>query len=795
MAFNDYKPEIKKSSFDAKITDIYIVENKDTTDGLSADTSYIPVSASNKVIADFNKNKNTVIYSTEGKASVTVGIKIDVSSNNNEEGQVNFQLVTYYGDSLSIDIDNTGLSKKEMITYITGGVKVEINQDKLKNKDKNGDFKEYDINKTPQTIEGDLDAENKKVTLSSSQEIKTITETSLPTFNSIGDLIIILNKVKIVYEIIDGDGKKTSKTTVKTMEKPLLLLNSFEQNNDYCLIGLPKGLYGRNIQSSQNLYEIRSIPLYYPKKLAINVIVAYIGLMLHNGIAVSIELDSYVLSSFFETTTYSTYFYNFGKVFSELKKQENSFNIHYYDKENKKYEVAIYEAEIKANTYKLDIADVINKIGKKINGNSFFIEHNSNPNNKLTIYVPSVSKGIYSINPSMKFSSKLDKDFYLSQNSKGTLQSMQRLLFVEHLAIQTFTTMALSAFEEYAVMAIATRGLGGSLVSGLTRVVMYIAMGLVEYWTSLRLQNVFADVQRKITSKANYETTALYDITRRTETPKLTADIANKQDEMYRKSFDKEENGLLASVLQIVVPLFNTILNLETASFKENDYSASIDVNDIDTEDFFDYKKTLLLTDEMKWFLVNSVSRFFEANIAQMVGSMFSSDLVTPARFRTQSKISFNGDDIKEGRSTNPIFSYKGYIVYSKQEDEEFMVSQAFLLRKNEFIKKTQKVLDNLKEKKSGNAPLMFYVKLLNDYAKTSSCWTTIACFEAKSKQDNQYYRDGPMKCIPEFAYNADEHKIKTGNTGIVDLNDVSGDVDKAGTKTKISENVYLYSI
>ena len=237
------------------------------------------------------------------------------------------------------------------------------------------------------------------------------------------------------------------------------------------------------------------------------------------------------------------------------------------------------------------------------------------------------------------------------------------------------------------------------------------------------------------------------------------------------------------------------ILNLKTSFFKENDYAASIDIKDINIEDFFDYEKTLLLTDEMKWFLVNSVSRFFEANIAQMVGSIFSSDLVTPARFRTQSKMSFNGDDLKDGKSTNPIFSYKGYIVYSKQKEKEFMVPQVFLLRKNEFIKKTQNVLDNLKSKNSGNAPLMFYVELLNKYAESSSCWTTLACFEAKNKQDNQYYRDGPMKCIPEFKYDADNNELKTANTEIVSLNDIKNNISKTGTKTKISENVYLYNI
>ena len=140
----------------------------------------------------------------------------------------------------------------------------------------------------------------------------------------------------------------------------------------------------------------------------------------------------------------------------------------------------------------------------------------------------------------MKFSSKLDKDFYLNQNNKGNLQSMQRLLFIENITIQTFTAMATTALEEYVVAAIATRGLGGSMGSGLSRVVMYIAMGLVEYWTSFKIQKVFDDIQKRISSKVNYETTVLYDLTRRTETPKLTTDIANKQIKMYQESFSEE---------------------------------------------------------------------------------------------------------------------------------------------------------------------------------------------------------------------------------------------------------------
>jgi len=205
----------------------------------------------------------------------------------------------------------------------------------------------------------------------------------------------------------------------------------------------------------------------------------------------------------------------------------------------------------------------------------------------------------------MKFSSKLDKDFYLNQNNKGNLQSMQRLLFIENITIQTFTAMATTALEEYVVAAIATRGLGGSMGSGLSRVVMYIAMGLVEYWTSFKIQKVFDDIQKRISSKVNYETTVLYDLTRRTETPKLTTDIANKQIKMYQESFSEESNeSLLSSALQIIVPLFNVILNLKTSFFKENDYAASIDIKDINIEDFFDYEKTSIVLSKMQHHLL-----------------------------------------------------------------------------------------------------------------------------------------------------------------------------------------------
>ena len=157
------------------------------------------------------------------------------------------------------------------------------------------------------------------------------------------------------YEIKNKDGEKTSKSITKVLSKPLLFLNSFKKENDYCLINLPKRLYGRSIQSSQNTYELKNIPLYCPEKLSIDVITSYIGLMLNMGIRVPIELDSYVFCSHFNDKGYVSFFYSFGTFLNLFIKEDRVLDIYYYNKTTDQYTVKKYETKIKGNKYLIDV--------------------------------------------------------------------------------------------------------------------------------------------------------------------------------------------------------------------------------------------------------------------------------------------------------------------------------------------------------------------------------------------------------------------------------------------------------
>jgi hypothetical protein len=803
MAFNNYRPQIVRNKDDGEIDNVSLDDSKkgkDTLpDGMAPDTTHHPNKNTNKVYTKFNSGKNKVVQTNkDGSTNVDIKLDVNVSNESGDGVEIEFKKILYIGNNVSIHIDNEeSFKKKELIEYVNGGVTVDIVEDKVRIPNKSKNIIEYDIVKEPITIEAEIDAADIKRTLKSSQEIITSNKLNFSSPNSIAEVAYIFHSIKIEYQVTNGDGETKTKTITKKLGKPLFVLNTYySESEDFLLFSLPSGVAGRTIQSSMDKYILKSVPLFTRENLSISTIIAYMGYFMYEGVSLYPDIDSFVLCSEFNDDIFTSKFYYFGLVLNHLNKKDIDIKVHYHNEKDDKYEVITYSNSKKDNGYLyLNIKDIVNKNSDKLKEKAFFITNDSD--NKFFIYVPPLYRGIYTINPSVKFSSKLGKDFYLLQNNRGAQQSMQRLMFVEYVTINTCVALAFEAFEEYVFTSIVSRGLGGMSFNSLARISFYIVIALVESAVASFLSQYFG-FDRKDVEKAIFESETLHSVIRKTETPKLSADVANTQLEMFKKSYNEKERDFSDVLSSILLPLYNVSLFMKAGFYRENDYSSSIDVSDISMQDFFDYKKTLLLTDEVKWYLVDVVSRFFEANIAQLVPSIFSTDLVSCMNFRKQSKMSFNGEDIKNGVSLNPIFAYKDYIVYSSNNEEDLTVKSSYLYNKQAFINRIDYVLNKLEEKKSSNEQLIFYIKLLKNYAKTSSSWTTIACLSAKQKQDNLFFRDGPLKCIPEFRYNADNKSLKTGNIINVSLNDVKENIEtgeKGATKIKLSENIYLYTV
>jgi len=283
-AVNNYTPQIKKSEFDAEISNIAATNSDvDVTmqvkypKGMSLDLDYLTGmnGQSNNVLGHVGTGKNNVVFvNKDGKISFNLLLDINVSKEG-EEGKAKIKSTTYYGDKLSIDIDGGSFNKENLIQYINGGVKIETIEDKIRLKDSKGNIKDYNIQKTPIEYAGKQD--DKEFDVNSNMQKELLSEFSVDKTTGVEDMLIKIHKIKVEYEISDKDGKTTSKTKTIKFKKPSLIFQVYsivKESSPYYLFSSPKGLNLRAIQSSYDTYTIKKVPILDPNKLPVDKIAA-----------------------------------------------------------------------------------------------------------------------------------------------------------------------------------------------------------------------------------------------------------------------------------------------------------------------------------------------------------------------------------------------------------------------------------------------------------------------------------------------------------------------------------------